>query len=86
MARSSVHSILRVINEFEAGRIDVEQLQSRLDAQAAAMDNSERELLEELRAVDNDLERIRFAMHAKDQPGAARDRLHRLRTVIESVK
>lgn len=74
--------IVRVIDEFERGAMDVERLQSALDACAAALDNSSRDALDELRRVDADLERIRFAMPLEDQTEAARVRVRELKDVI----
>ena len=47
-------NILRVIDEFEQGTTDVERLQSALEACAAALDNSSRDVLDELRRVEAD--------------------------------
>jgi hypothetical protein len=79
-----VEKIVRVIDEFERGAMDVERLQSGLEACAAALDNSSREILDELRRVDADLERIRFTILLQDQPEAARVRIGQLRDLISS--
>jgi hypothetical protein len=79
-----VDKIVRVIDEFEQGTMDVERLQSALTACAAALDNSSRDVLDELRRVDADLERIRFTMSRQDQPEAARLRIGQLRDLISS--
>jgi hypothetical protein len=77
-----VDDILRVIDEFEQGAIDVERLQSALEACAAALDNSSRDVLDELRRVEADLETILFTMPLQDQTDAARVRVGELRDVI----
>jgi hypothetical protein len=51
-----VDEIVRVIDEFEQGAIDVERLQSALEACAAALDNSSTDVLDELRRLEADLE------------------------------
>jgi len=83
-SNSFVEKIVRVIDEFEQGATDVERLQSALEACAAALDNSLRDVLDELRRVDADLERIRFTMLLQDQPESARVRVGQLRDLISS--
>ncbi len=76
--------IVRVIDEFEQGVMDVERLQSALEARAAALDNRSRDVLDELGRVDADLEKIRFTTLLQDQPEAARVRIAQLRDLISS--
>ena len=71
-----------MIDEFEQGAIDVERLQSALDACAAALDNSSRDVLDELRRVEADIETILFTMPLRDQTNAAHVRVGELRDVI----
>jgi hypothetical protein len=78
--------ILRVIEEFERGGMDVERLQSALEACAATLDHSAKDVLDELRAVEADLETIRFTTPAEDQPAAAHVRVGELRQVVTRVK
>ncbi len=78
--------ILRVIDEFERGGMDVERLQSALEACAATLDNTTKDVLDELRAVEADLETIRFTMPAQDQRAAARARVGELRQVVGGAK
>jgi hypothetical protein len=78
-----VDDIVRVIDEFERGAMDVERLQSALDACAAALDNSSKDALDELRRVEADLERIRFTMPLEGQTEAARVRVRKLRDLIQ---
>jgi hypothetical protein len=82
MTSRIIQGILEAINEFELGEIDIDVLQSRLEAAAAALDNSEQEILAALKDLDSDLERIRFTMRAADQPSAARSRLARLKELM----
>jgi hypothetical protein len=80
--RLRLDNILRVIEEFEQGRMDVERLQSALEACAATLDNSTKDVLDELRAVEADLETIRFTMPDQERRAAARLRVRELKRVI----
>lgn len=73
------------LDEFERGELDVEQLQSKLDAAAATLDNSTPELLQELRSVDAELERIRFTVLLADQRGQALERLGQTRALLQQT-
>jgi hypothetical protein len=84
--RRFLDKILQVIDEFEQGAMDVERLQSALDACAASLDNSRKEMLDELRAVDADLETIRFSTPTQEQHAAARVRVRQLKHVISRVE
>jgi hypothetical protein len=79
-------NILRVIDEFEQGRTDVSRLQSALETYAATLDNSTKDVLDELRAVEADLETILFTMPAQEQPAAARVRVRELKRVISRIE
>ena len=82
MARDRVIAIEMALDDFDRGELDVEQLQSKLDAAAATLDNSTPELLQELRSVDAELESIRFTMLLADQRGQALERLAQTRAIL----
>ena len=84
--RRSLDDILAVIAEFEQGGMDVSHLQSALEARAATLDNSTRDVLDELRAVDADLETILFTMSTHEQSAAARLRVCELQQVVSRTK
>jgi hypothetical protein len=84
--RRLLDNILRVIDQFEEGEMDVARLQSALEACAATLDNSTKDVLDELRTVEADLETILFTMPAQEQPATARARVRELRRVISRIE
>jgi hypothetical protein len=74
-----VDDIVRVIDEFEQSAMDVERLQSALEACEAALENAAKDVRDELRRVEVDLETILFAMPIQDQAEGARVRVCELR-------
>jgi hypothetical protein len=66
--------------------MDVEHLQSALEACAAALDNSTKDVLDELTAVDADLETIVFTMPPDGQREAARDCLRGVTGVLDEAE
>lgn len=84
MTESPIQSITDAISSFEDGTIDVVQLQSKLEAVAATIDNSERELLDELRRVDGMLQLVVFAEPATRQREAALTATAGLRVIVNA--
>jgi hypothetical protein len=82
VTKAYLASIQSALDEFERGMLDVEGLQSRLEAEAARLDNSTPELLRELEAVDSKLERIRYAVLEADQRGEAIASLQQTRLIL----
>jgi hypothetical protein len=83
MAHVHLGAIRSALDDFEQGQLDVERLQSRLEAEASALDNSTPEMLRELRDVDAKLERIRFAVPEGDQRREALARLKQTREILQ---
>jgi len=65
--RAILVAILGAIDDLQAGRSSLAEAQQQLAANASALDRSARELVQELRAVDADLERIRFGIPPDEQ-------------------
>jgi hypothetical protein len=87
VAHARLQAVQSALDDFEQGKLDVERLQSFLEAEAAALDNSTPEMLRELRSVDAELESIRFTLPEADQRGEALRRLERTREILhESLR
>lgn len=82
MSRSILEDALEAIDSFVSGLGDIADLQSRLEADASALDRSFDCVIRELRSLDSDLEEIRFARLRDEQRPAA---ILRLDPVRESV-
>lgn len=82
MSRSILEDVLQAIDSFAGGLGDIADLQSRLEADALALDRSFDRVIRELRSLDADLEEIRFARLRDEQRPAA---ILRLDPVRESV-
>lgn len=82
MSQSILAAILALIDDYEQRRISVEELQLGLEANAGALDNSAGHVLRELKAVDADLEHMRFVMSPLEQRHAV---LHRLQPLKEEI-
>lgn len=83
MTKAHVRAIQSALDDFERGSLDVERLQSRLEAEAAALDNSTPEILHELRRLDAELEHIRFAVRDVDQRRDALAQLEQMRKILQ---
>ena len=84
MTEPPIQAITDAISSFEDGAIEVVQLQGRLEAVVATLDNSEREVLDELRRVDAALEHIVFAEPAARQREATLTAAARLRVIVDA--
>jgi hypothetical protein len=80
--RGILLALLRAINDLDAGRSSIAEVQQRLEANASALDNSAGELVQALRAVDADLEEIQFTMLLDEQHPAAVFRLDPIRAMV----
>lgn len=78
-----MQAIADAISTFEAGDIDVVERQSRLDAVAASLDSSHREVLDELKRADAGLERVVFGAHQAQQREGALEVVAGLRAVVD---
>lgn len=82
MSRPILEDALQAIDSFVSGLGDIADLQSRLEADASALDTSFDYVTRELRGLDSDLEEIRFARLLDEQRPAA---ILRLDPVRESL-
>lgn len=82
MSRPILEDVLQVIDSFVGGLGDIADLQSRLEADASALDRSFDRVIRELRSLDADLEEIRFGRLRDEQRSAA---ILRLDPVRESL-
>jgi hypothetical protein len=80
--RVHLEAIQSALDDFERGKLDAERLQSFLEAEAAALDNSTPEMLRELQSLDAELERIRFAVRQDEQRGETPARLEQTREIL----
>jgi hypothetical protein len=80
--RAILVAILRAIDDLEAGRSSIAEVQQQLEANALTLDRSAGDLVQALRAVDADLEEIRFAMLLDEQHPAAVFRLDPVRAMV----
>jgi len=82
MSRPILKDLLLAIDSFVNGLCSIADLQSRLEADASALNRSFEYVIRELRILDSDLEEIRFGMLRDEQRSAA---VLRLDPVRESV-
>jgi hypothetical protein len=82
LSRPILEDVLQVIDSFVGGLGDIADLQSRLEADASALDRSFDRVIRELRSLDADLEEIRFGRLRDEQRSAA---ILRLDPVRESL-
>lgn len=68
--RAILLAILRAIDDLEAGHSSLAEVQQQLEANALALDRSAGDVVQELRAVDADLERIRFGLLDERHPAS----------------
>lgn len=81
--RRFLDEILRVVDKFEHGGMDVVALQSALVGCSSTLDNSSKDVLDELRQIDGDLEMILSARPLAAQRPEALARVRKLRDLIE---
>jgi hypothetical protein len=82
LSRPILEDVLRAIDSFVGGLGDIAGLQSRLEADASALDRRFDRVIHELRSLDADLEEIRFGGLRDEQRSAA---ILRLDPVRESL-
>lgn len=82
MSRSILEDALQAIDSFVGGLGDIAELQSRLEADASALDRSFNDVIRELHSLDADLEEIRFARLRDEQRPAAILRLDPVRKSV----
>ena len=84
MTDRRIQAIADALSTFDGERIDVTGLQSRLDAVAATLDSSHRDLREKLRSADADLELVVFGVHAAQQREKAMEAVAELRAAVNA--
>lgn len=82
MSRPILEDVLLAIDSFVGGLGDIADLQSRLEADASALDRRFDRVIHELRNLDADLEEIRFGRLRDEQRSAAILRLDPVRKSV----
>jgi hypothetical protein len=75
LSRAVLEDALQAIDEFISGLGDIHDLQSRLEADASALDATFAGVVRELHGLDADLEEILFARRREGQRAAVAIRL-----------
>jgi hypothetical protein len=82
-----IKSVLRACREFKLGVLKMEQLQERLWEASVVISSIEaRDVMNNLRRVESELERIRFLKNVADQPEAARRVVDKLVDELNGLK
>lgn len=76
--------VSRAIDDFELGRLSLEEVQNIVDSAASLFENDGTGLRELARVAEADMERIRFAMLRDEQRPAAIFLLDTFRAAMES--
>ncbi len=84
MTDRRIQAIADALSTFDDERIDVTGLQSRLDAVAATLDASHRDLLDKLRSADADLELVVFGVPVAQQREKAIEAVAELRASVNA--
>lgn len=80
--RRTLESLVHAIDEFVAGRSDLEEIQQQLQSSELLLERGSMNCAEDIRLAEADLEEIRFARILGEQRSAAVFRLDALRDVL----
>ena len=75
--------VRRALDDYEAGRATVADIQSAAAGAAGALDSTNADLRNALERLDNDLEMIRFTVSAEDERSAVRSTSADLRKLLD---
>jgi hypothetical protein len=83
--RAIITSLIDSIDDFVDGKLEIADVQSRLQARVDLLERTPRDLISVVRAAEVDLERIQFTMLLDEQRPAAVFRLDSLRAALQAA-